>query len=575
MSDTAWLGSLYDTLAAAVVQVGEEGGAGFLVAPDLVLTCAHVVSDALRRPRSESLAEGTPVVLGFPLSEPPPDGGPRPKWEAVVESWVPVRAERTGDLAVLRLREPVPGARPLPMAEPDGVRGGRVRVVGFPRDAPGGTWFEGRLGGPTGEGWMELARATGQSVHVRPGFSGSPVWDDTLNAVVGLVVAAQPVGETQQAYAVRTRTIVRELPALGPVIRPPSPFRGLKPYQEGDADVFFGREEDIDAVITAPYASRTVTVYGPSGCGKSSLARAGVVPRVRANGYETLVFNAGDISSMRFVLATELSAGGAHAAGEIEGWLRDHGLGDTLHRVRGKAGDLIIVLDQAEALLDRTPAEIDELTDVLFARAGGVRVLVTLRSDLVDAVLRHPRLGSALLGGRTVPLAPMSAGQLEEVITKPVDRLPAVAYEPGLVSRMLKDSGDEPGILPLLGFVLEQLWDRQDSGHLRNAAYEQLGGVSGALRQHAERTWKRLFDGRKEHEEAARRLLTKLVRMLPDGGILLRRRLTRDEVDARQWEIVTELAAARLLVLHGGEGEQESAKLAHETLITAWPALRD
>ncbi|WP_406675494.1 NACHT and WD repeat domain-containing protein [Nonomuraea sp. N2-4H] len=396
--------------------------------------------------------------------------------------------------------------------------------------------------------------------------------------MVGLVVAAQPVGEAQQAYALRTRTIVREIPALGPVIRPRSPFRGLKPYQEGDAEVFFGREDDITAVVAALYASRTVTVYGPSGCGKSSLARAGVVPRIRADGHEALVFNAGDISSIRFVLATELheACGRSYGVDKIESWLRDHGLGDTLHRVRRDAtGDLVIVLDQAEALLNRTPAEIDELVDVLFTRLSGVRVLVTLRSDLVDAVLRHPKLGPALLGGRTVPLAPMTAGQLEEVITKPVERLPAVSYEPGLVRRMLDDAGDEPGILPLLGFVLEQLWERQDGGHLRNAAYEELGRVSGALEQHADETWKRLFAGRQERERAARRLLTRLVRMLPDGGILLRRRLTRDEVDDQQWRIATELAEARLLVLHGGEGEQESAELAHEALITAWPALRD
>ncbi|MFC0865886.1 trypsin-like peptidase domain-containing protein [Sphaerimonospora cavernae] len=592
MSETArtWSGSADEAMAAAIVQVrgqhGALGGAGFLVAPDLVLTCAHVVSDALETPRQEPVAEGTPVMVEFPLCEPPAGADGRPMWPALVENWVPIRAERTGDIAVLRLSEPVPGTRPLPVADPDSVQGGEVRAVGFPHDAPGGIWFEGRVSGATGEGWMQLSRANGQAAHVKPGFSGSPVWHNALSAAVGLLVAAQPAGDAQQAYALRTRTIVREIPGLGPVIRPPSPFRGLKPYEEGDADLFFGREEDIGNVVTALYGARTVTVYGPSGCGKSSLALAGVVPRMRADGYEVLAFNAGEISSVRSALATELyeairagryGPARADGADQVEDWLAGKGLADTLHRVRGTvSGDLLLVLDQAEALLNHTQTEIDELADLLFPRRrpiGGVRILVTLRSDLMDAVLKHPRLGPALLGGTTSPLAPMSSEQLEEVITKPVELL-AVAYEPGLARRILRDAGGEPGILPLLGFVLQQLWEQQDGGYLRNAAYEKMRGVSGALRLHAEEVWKNRVHGKPEKEEAARRLLTKLVRMLPGSQITLRRRVTRDEVDETQWELTEAFAERRLLVLYGGAGEPESAELAHEALITAWPALR-
>ncbi|MFF0770234.1 trypsin-like peptidase domain-containing protein [Nonomuraea wenchangensis] len=588
-----WSGNPYEAMAAAVVQVrgprGTTGGAGFLITADLVLTCAHVVSDALERPREEPVAEGTAVTVEFALSEPPIDGGGRPEWPALVEHWVPIRApERTGDLAVLRLPEPVAGVRPLPMADPGRVRGGDVLAVGFPRHAPGGTWFAGRLSGPTGEGWLELSRADGQAVYVTPGFSGAPVWHDGLNAVIGLLVAAQPVGDVQRAYAMHTRTIVREIPVLGPVLRPPSPFRGLEPYEESDAGVFFGREEDVEAVVTALSAARTVTVYGPSGCGKSSLARAGVVPRIRADGDEAFVFNAGGISSVRFALATSLyeavrsgryGPARVDSASVIDEWLTGRGLADTLHGIRGGApGGTVVVLDQAEALLNRTLAELDELTALLFPPGGpidGVRVLVMLRSDLVDAVLRHPRLGPALLGGTTMPLAPMSAGQLEEVIIRPVERLPAVAYEQGLVRRILDDAGGEPGVLPLLNFVLRQLWDQQDGGYLRYAAYERMRGVSGALEGHAERAWRDVIAGDPDKEEAARRLLTKLVRMSPGSQILLRRRLTRGEVDDRQWELAQAFAGRRLLVLRGGEGEGESAELAHESLITAWPALRE
>ncbi|MFJ5219357.1 trypsin-like peptidase domain-containing protein [Streptomyces sp. NPDC088354] len=89
---------------------GEIAGAGFLVAPDLVLTCAHVVNDALARPRDEEVAAGAGVLVDLPFAE---GGGP-----AEVERWVPVREDQTGDIAVLRLRAQTPAAHPLYMATP-------------------------------------------------------------------------------------------------------------------------------------------------------------------------------------------------------------------------------------------------------------------------------------------------------------------------------------------------------------------------------------------------------------------------------------------------------------------------
>src|SRR5690606_28707326 len=175
----------------------------------------------------------------------------------------------------------------------------RARAVGFTGGEPGGIWFRGRLGGRTGEGWLQLSRADGQTTHVREGFSGGPVWDEELDAVIGLVVAAQ-TGQDGQAFVLHTGTIARELPDLVPFLDPPSPFRGLVTYEEDDEDVFFGRAGDIEDVLTALSGTAApVTLYGPSGCGKSSLARAGVLPRMRRDGYEVLVVDAGKVASPR------------------------------------------------------------------------------------------------------------------------------------------------------------------------------------------------------------------------------------------------------------------------------------
>ncbi|WP_371618686.1 trypsin-like peptidase domain-containing protein [Streptomyces sp. NBC_00454] len=604
MTGDLWTGapSPDAALGAAVVRVrgadGTVGGAGFLVAPDLVLTCAHVVSDALGRPRDED-PTGSGIAVDLPLADlrtddrddgrtddrdsdrtdAPTEDDPR-QWPAVVEHWVPIRTGRAGDIALLRLREAVPGARPLPMADPESVLEHGALAVGFTGGEPAETWFKGRFSGATSEGWLQVSRADRESAYIKRGFSGSPVWDVELGAVVGVMVAAQPEQDAQQGYVLRTRTILREIPELAVVVRPPSPFPGLEAFQETDADAYFGRAEDVEKIVMALKGDqRVVTVYGPSGCGKSSLALAGVVPRMRRDGYEVLTLNAGQISSPRAALATELSRATRSDPDRVERWLTDLGLADTLHRVRGKAGGkLVVVLDQAEALLgDDAETKMNECADLLFSQqspAGGLRVLVVLRADFMDAVLKHPRLGPALRDGTALPLTPMTREQLEAAITRPLDRLPAVTYDPGLDQRILNDTGGDPGILPLLGFVLQQLWERQAGGRLLTSEYEAMRGVSGALESHSETAWKACVGGREAVEKEALALLTGLVRMLPGGTLPLRRRLSRQEAGEERWRIAQSLAERRLLVLHGGEGEPETAELAHESLIATWPTLR-
>ena len=62
---------------------------------------------------------------------------------------------------------------------------------------------------------------------------------------------------------------------------PKTPYVGLVPYDEMDADLFFGRDEEIRIVSSNLRASRLTILYGPSGVGKTSLLQAGVVHDLR------------------------------------------------------------------------------------------------------------------------------------------------------------------------------------------------------------------------------------------------------------------------------------------------------
>ena len=59
----------------------------------------------------------------------------------------------------------------------------------------------------------------------------------------------------------------------------PAPYRGLFKFKEEHATLFFGRDQEIQAVLKKLEQSSSVAVVGASGAGKSSLVLAGVVPR--------------------------------------------------------------------------------------------------------------------------------------------------------------------------------------------------------------------------------------------------------------------------------------------------------
>ncbi|AKH86895.1 hypothetical protein AA958_19185 [Streptomyces sp. CNQ-509] len=577
-------------MASSIVRIltqdGAIVGAGFLIASDTVLTCAHVVSDALGLDRDSPVDLGRQVRLDLPFV--PGDT----TWTAGVKHWTPVEADQGGDIAVLRLPAPLPGGRPLPMADRREVWDHETRAVGFTRDMSGGDWQKGRFRGPVGSSLVQLSRDNDQAVYVKPGFSGSPVWDDDLGAAVGMVVASQPEQEAQQAFVIRTETLSERVPELRQILLPANPFLGLRRFSEGDEERFFGRDEDISRVVTELKGNHPiVTLCGPSGSGKSSLARAGVVPQLRRSGWDVLIVDCVSTSASTAALATSLfeyavgGAGGSRSDGiarvrsvdQVDVWLRDVGLVDAFHRATGRPAEhLLVVLDQAEALLSLPDPKLAETLELLFPpRRGGLRILATLRADVINTALNHALLAPVLTSGRTLPLAPMTRGQLHAVITRPLEQAPAVFYDPGLDMRILDDAGTDPGILPLLGFLLKELWDKQHGGQLSAATYQQIGGVKGALVNHAKQVWKQCVSP--ESEAEARRLLAGLVRVVPGGEATLRRPLTREEAGEERWRLAQEMAMEdkRLLVLYGGNGQAESVELVHEALITEWPELAE
>lgn len=573
---------------AAIVRVrdemGEVVGAGFLVGPGEVLTCAHVVGRALGQPDGGSgVGLQSRVVVDFPLV------APGQECAAEVVAWYPPRLDDTGDVAVLRLTAGLPsGARPARLTVALDVWDHPFRAFGFPSGHDGGVWACGRLLGLQATGWVQLDDDRDSGFPVGPGFSGGPVWDSELGAVVGMMVAVEARASMRTAYLVPTRVLVQCWPVLGSRALPSCPYRGLAAFREQDAWLFYGREELAAELAERVIRSSLIAVVGPSGSGKSSLVFAGVVPRLRQRAglailscrpaagrcpFEAL---AGVILAL---LEPEMSE--SDRLGELPklAALCEQGrVVEVVDRAlaRAGAGELLLVVDQFEELFARGRDEAQAFIDVLLeavqpmadGRAGSLRVLLTVRADFLGHALEHAALAE-MLRDWLLPVGRMTRDQLRRAIQTPAADL--VTYQSGLVERILDDLGTEPGNLPLLEFALTLLWERQETGVLSHAAYEELGGVAGALAGYAERVY---LDNLREPERVtARRLLTQLVRP-GEAAEPTRRMARRADLDERQWALAQRLAATRLVVTARSPDGEEIVELAHEALIGRWERLR-
>ncbi len=60
-----------------------------------------------------------------------------------------------------------------------------------------------------------------------------------------------------------------------------SPFKLLDPYTIEDKDIFFGRDQEVDALYTMVFQTNLILVYGQSGTGKTSLIKCGLANRFK------------------------------------------------------------------------------------------------------------------------------------------------------------------------------------------------------------------------------------------------------------------------------------------------------
>ncbi|WP_444963947.1 nSTAND1 domain-containing NTPase [Nocardiopsis sp. M1B1] len=577
------------TLGLAIARVldarGLPSGTAFLAAPNLLMTAAHVVNLALGQSPGTVDRPTSLVELDFPLS------APGRRLHAEIEHWVPPGEGETGDIAVLRLTEaPAPPVSPPPIVEPETPFGLMGTVLGFPARANDGVWSIVRIRGRQATGWTQIDLDRDSQFPVEQGFSGAPVWDPARGTIVGMVTHAWRGGGVKSAYMVSADGLFAACPELRELARPPSPFPGLRAFDESDTSVFFGRRDLVDQIVRLSAKAPIITVTGGSGAGKSSLLAAGVVPELRDRG-DALVVKCvpHEAQTPLRALALALAAAAdteASATQRLEtaslfaAMIQQERIAEVVTALvdASKYRQLVLIVDQFEQVLtaeeDQTAA-FGKALSALTATENRPCLILSVRDDFLPTVARSRNLSDLTAQAFQIPIADLNADELREAIEGPLRLLPSVQFEPTLIDRLIADVEGQPGRMPLVQFALAELWDRQEDGVVRYEAYRALGDIRLMLSEHADRVWQGLSSNERE---LARRLLSQLVHPVQSNErVFTRRIVAHNDISPELWSIACRLAGDRLVVLGDVEykpGRTETAvELAHESLIVHWQTL--
>lgn len=387
-----------------------------------------------------------------------------------------------------------------------------------------------------------------------------------------------------------------------------SPFRGLLAFTERDADLFFGREAEIAAFVERMRLAPVLAVLGPSGVGKTSFLRAGVVPRLREQGrWQVLHLRPGPEPFMALatrILHCEDGFDGPEdpqslslIAGEpapVSDALRDvhavRSLAKRLHEtphqlaleLRALADErgmrVLLVVDQLEELftmVDDAELRSRFMRSICSAAddaAEPVRVVLSARDDFLGRLVTGPAVREALRD--LTVIQPLDRTSLEDLLRRPVAAVGYRYEEDALVGDMVAAVYGEAASLPLLQFAAQRLWEERHVGRklLLRSAYEQMGGVEGALAGHASK----VLDALSPTEiELARSLLLRLVTSERTRRVASRADVL-DGLSLEATDVLTRLVLARLVTVRRKrpvEGAEVMLELAHESLVHTWATL--
>ena len=366
-----------------------------------------------------------------------------------------------------------------------------------------------------------------------------------------------------------------------------NPYKGLKPYEYQDANVFFGRINEVDQLrdqLAKQKHEGLLAVIGASGSGKSSLVRAGLFNRLRLNtipGSRKWRFLecklqkdhlecqavSGDHSPLEDMSSTiqeyvqQGQAGAAQLIGE-------------LMKGRPENSRLVLFFDQFEEIFNLISRDQEEIRKeilnfvVAYSKLEQGQIILTMRSEYFHRCLEYPEFADRLKRGQQVLLRPSKESMIR-IIVRPA-MFSGLQFEEGLETKIWTETFEMGENLPLVSYVLEQLAEKREGNRMTVKAYEELGGVVGVIQKQADIAVAEFDTDAKEFKEDFNFLFRKLIKV--EDGVEGKRPAP---LDTQGWPpgaiaLKDALVNQRLL-----RSDKHQLEIAHEALIRHWTLLQN
>ena len=375
-----------------------------------------------------------------------------------------------------------------------------------------------------------------------------------------------------------------------------NPYVGLNSFEYEQSSIFFGRKqlvyETTAQLINDENIKRSLIVLGESGSGKSSFVKAGLLPFLCKD------------NKIDFHIVTPSMFGGKVYSGLIDllvekyNFLKDNPFVDELRKgidentnfkylsyafKNNNCDETIIYIDQFEELFSDTSITEEERLKVILLLKGIVStqclsLFITMRSDFYNRFSLYGQLAQIKEWAVVVDLPVISHSEISEIIEEPAKKA-CLKWEidnkgNALNERIVSDAA-KINDLPLIEFALSELYNlRDENDYLTFNAYEEIGGLKGAIVSYADKFYKQL----NEKEKASLNEILGFVIAVSSShkNTYVRKTSLLKELQRKDLNrtVLKKLIDAHILVTGKDHMGQPTVTIVHEILIKYWSVIQ-
>ena len=394
-----------------------------------------------------------------------------------------------------------------------------------------------------------------------------------------------------------------------------SPYKGLKRFNFGDREYFFGRDALITKLFKAVNKSTFSLVLGASGSGKSSVVRAGLIPELKkslaSQKFYNFIFtpNQDPFESLyRSLLSEEKDYDFSESDVYFVREGKPNTLAQLINKLKSNGEKWFLFIDQFEQLfttctdLEKRNNFIKGIVQVAKQGDSSVRIVLAMRSDFLEQFSFYPTLGEIANQNNLHLVTEMYPDELRQAIEQPAAKH-GVVFEKGLVEQIIKEVEGQKGYLPLLQYTLDLLWESEciilgsdgrlhiEDRILNKTSYAALEGVRGALQKRVNDIYKDISEKNEDGELVTKQIFLKLVDIVESesGSKAVSRRAYRDEFVSKSVESTLQRFVDENLLVSSYEYSSEekllignstksiqhaTVEIAHEILLSSWDKLK-